>query len=589
LRTVAADIRRADALADERSCNLDDALSVRSYGTGILESTDGGDTISVTAVGTGAPGNTDFFQQSISKILALPDGTLYAALVPPQSRLPSIPDPRFGIYRSTDGGSIWNKVTNGNVDGNGNPSGIGASIVVTDLEWTLQNNQVTLFAAVGNIWGDPLNGVYKGVLQGNNVVWNLAPIPGLPLGKNLGRISLASDHQSLLYAAIVGPLGRATDPPPALVGVYRSANNGATWSNTNVPDFTDGQGYFNLAIGVSPDKRAYLGGLDDAYTKPPKYGLFELDPTGSAWRAVDGGTNGTWPHTDVHAFAFASNGTVYVGTDGGLFRYNPMPLEPAQAYLSGVTSSALAVGNFDGKNGTDIAVLDVGAPNPRVSILLNNGDGTFSDGGSYAVDALGAVATSMVVGDFNGDGKADIAVTNSTTNTVSILMNTGVGTPNNLFAPFVPYPTGRGPKAVVAADFDQQKGLDLAVVNSIDRTVSILLNNGDSTFAAPVPYFAGAQPTALAVGDFDGKNGPDLAITDSLSRQVRVLLNNGTGVFPTANNPPRYNVGTDPEGITVGDFDGKNGLDLALANQGSNNVSILLNNGNGTFPATATN
>ncbi len=100
-------------------------------------------------------------------------------------------------------------------------------------------------------------------------------------------------------------------------------------------------------------------------------------------------------------------------------------------------------------------------------------------------------------------------------------------------------------------------------------------------FANP-RYAAGIEPFLLAIGDLDGVNGPDLAVANASSDNVSVLLNQGDGTFATA---VAYTAGNGPVSVAIGDLDGVNGPDLAVANVSSDDVSVLLNQGDGTFAA----
>ena len=118
---------------------------------------------------------------------------------------------------------------------------------------------------------------------------------------------------------------------------------------------------------------------------------------------------------------------------------------------------------------------------------------------------------SVAVGDFNGDGKMDVAVTNSfnsSGNTVTILLGNGNGT----FQSRVDYPTGTFPQAVAVGDFNGDKKQDLAIANNSGNTVSVLLGNGDGTFQAHVDYMTGAGPVGVAIGDFNKDGKQDLAV-----------------------------------------------------------------------------
>jgi phospholipase C len=182
------------------------------------------------------------------------------------------------------------------------------------------------------------------------------------------------------------------------------------------------------------------------------------------------------------------------------------------------------------------------------------------------------------VADFNGDGKLDLAVANSVDNTVSILLGNGDGTFQNPSTVSV----GTGPGAGVVGDFNGNGNLGLAIANSGGENTSILLGNGDGTFtlkSTPVTV----SPAALAAGDLNGDGVLDLVAADAADSSLTVLMGNGDGTFDTVATPPP--VGTQPESVVLGDFTGNGKLDLAVANNGSNTVSILLGNGDGTFNA----
>ena len=149
--------------------------------------------------------------------------------------------------------------------------------------------------------------------------------------------------------------------------------------------------------------------------------------------------------------------------------------------------------------GTDISDLAIAVQNcpvfpscspGMVSIMLGNGDGTFQPRTSYAV---GRQPYSVALGDFNGDGKLDLAVANALDNSVSVLLGNGDGT----FQTQTTYATGSGPYVVVANDFNGDGKLDLAVVNYSDNTVSILLGNGDGTFQPQMTFATGQNPRWL--------------------------------------------------------------------------------------------
>jgi hypothetical protein len=139
----------------------------------------------------------------------------------------------------------------------------------------------------------------------------------------------------------------------------------------------------------------------------------------------------------------------------------------------------------------------------------------------------------------------------------------------------------RGPgsylSAIVKADFDGDGKLDVAVTNSIDNSVTILLGNGDGTFGAPTAIPFGNQPDAIIAADFSNDGKLDLAIANFADGTITLLLGNGDGTFTPASASP-YAVGpAGPYQLASADFNGDGKLDLAVTNlNGSGSVSILL-------------
>jgi hypothetical protein len=210
--------------------------------------------------------------------------------------------------------------------------------------------------------------------------------------------------------------------------------------------------------------------------------------------------------------------------------------------------------NHDGK--LDLAVADGqgtsgNTANVELTILLGNGDGTFTLGGHYASpqfpDGTNTAATSnpedVVVADVNNDGKPDV-IESDYDNTINVFLGNGDGT----FQAARSFDPGNYPRDVVAADVNGDGKIDLVVTNvginqggallSTDGeepgSVAVLLGNGDGTFQAPVTYSTSVYPGWTAVGDFNGDGHPDLAVTQVLDGySVKVMLN-----APTSNNQP---------------------------------------------------
>jgi hypothetical protein len=194
---------------------------------------------------------------------------------------------------------------------------------------------------------------------------------------------------------------------------------------------------------------------------------------------------------------------------------------------------------------------------------------------------VGTTPQGITTADFNGDGKLDLAVANSGSNTVSILLGNGDGTFTTKSTPAA----GSGSNWVVVGDFNEDGIPDLAVSNLNANTVSILLGHGDGTFTLKSSPATGLHPLSVTTGDFNGDGHLDLAVSNSGAATVTVLLGDGTGSFTTSSTPA---VGSAPQVIVAGDFNEDGILDLAVSNESSNTVSVLLGIGNGTFQSQAT-
>ncbi len=237
----------------------------------------------------------------------------------------------------------------------------------------------------------------------------------------------------------------------------------------------------------------------------------------------------------------------------------------------GNSPAGVAVGDFNGDGKLDLAVTDYGSN--TVSIFLGNGDGTFTLKSSPATCSG---PNAIAVGDFNGDGIPDLAVVCEGGNTVDIFLGNGDGT----FTLKSSVATGTSPDAIAVGDFNGDGKLDFVVVNDISRTAQIFLGNGNGTFTLKSSVATGTSPTSVAVGNFTGNGILDLAVTNFGSKTVSIFLGSGTGTF-TLNSSVA--TGTGPNAVVVGDFNGDGILDLAVANYGSNTVSIFLGNGAGGF------
>jgi trimeric autotransporter adhesin len=282
--------------------------------------------------------------------------------------------------------------------------------------------------------------------------------------------------------------------------------------------------------------------------------------------------------------------SVYLGKGDGTFA--PAPNSPFAAACS---CQYMVVGDFNGDGKADLVLQ--GANHLAITVLLGNGDGTFTQINQVITTPSPYGQAALTVGDFNGDGIPDLAQTVWTnvsflgggqySDYVVILLGNGDGT----FTPSatVQLAVSATPVSISAGDFNKDGILDLAVVNYRGNNVSILLGNGDGTFlqAPNSPISVGSYPESVSIADLNGDGVLDLAVANSnyitaVTGTVSVLVGNGDGTFTQASNSP-IGVGILPRFVTVGDFNGDGKGDLAVANTEGDTISILLGAGDGTF------
>jgi hypothetical protein len=294
-------------------------------------------------------------------------------------------------------------------------------------------------------------------------------------------------------------------------GTFKAANNLATNGNNQMmaaAAFVTGgpAGILTVSNSASPTNNAQLI-LSDGRGGEVVEAPFSL-PCGSASAVATADFNGDGNQDFLVACqeSGVSVVAVFLGNGNGTFRVPTL-------YPQDDTILAIGVGNFFGNGRADIAVLTAVTGSSDQHIVTtweNDGHGNFA--GEVSIAETGLNPVSMVAADFNGDGKDDLAIANSGDNTVTILRGAGNG---EFFNGAIPV-TGKTPSGIVVGDFNGDGIPDLAVSNSGDDTVTILLGKGDGTFTAVAsPPATGSTPSALAVGDFITGSGPGLAVANS--------------------------------------------------------------------------
>ncbi|MBU3062361.1 VCBS repeat-containing protein [Nocardia sp. NEAU-G5] len=331
------------------------------------------------------------------------------------------------------------------------------------------------------------------------------------------------------------------------------------------------------------------------------------------------------------AIAAASLAFVSVALCGGPASADVPPklVDPSVIKLAGnlpplaAVPAVLSVADLRHIGRSDVIVADYGAT-ATISVFLNNADGTFAPAKRYTT---GIQADYVGVGDFNHDGILDLAVTNMTSSTVSVLMGKGDGT----FKPAVDYPTGIGPGALALGDFRHTGNLDMVISNQeptlsvlrgnpdgtfqpaqsvsaegglgsgsadaadvygdgnlsflrgnyVNDTVQVYRGNRDGSFRPPVYYSTGAlTPWYGRFQDLRHNGKQDIIFSSLGSSAISVLLNNGDGTY---GQPRTYPTGLLPQCFEFADLRHIGRTDIVQANLGSNTITVYLGNGDGTF------
>jgi len=249
-----------------------------------------------------------------------------------------------------------------------------------------------------------------------------------------------------------------------------------------------------------------------------------------------------------------------------------------------VFPNSIAVGDFNHDGKLDLAVAPTNSSSgfgTEVLVLLGNGDGTFRPAIHYTV---GILPDSVAAADLNHDGNLDLVVANNQSNSVSVLLGRGDGT----FLPAVNYAVPQLPQFVAVADFNHDGNLDLITLHNKYLTVpclcvAVLLGNGDGTFQEPaIITTVTITPYAIGVGRFNAGENLDLVVAEEFggTNQVEILLGNGDGTFRAG---AIYPVGPSPAAVAVADFNGDHNLDFAVAENEGIGVGVFLGNGDGTF------
>ncbi|MDZ4810533.1 MAG: FG-GAP-like repeat-containing protein, partial [Bacteroidota bacterium] len=271
-----------------------------------------------------------------------------------------------------------------------------------------------------------------------------------------------------------------------------------------------------------------------------------------------------------------------IGNSVSVFRNTSTPgnisLDPKIDFTTGNNAATAAIGDIDGDGKPDLIVVNWSSY--TFSVLRNTSSvGLISF--APAIDfPTGTNPFGLSIGDLDADGKPDLAIANANSSTFSVYRN--ISTSGSiLFSPRVDFPTSGSSYDLTMGDLDGDGKPDLAVSNLNPNTVSVFRNTGTSgtiSFAPKVDLSTGAGPYAgVSINDLDGDGKPDLAVPNFGASSISLFKNTGTS--GTISFAPKIDFGSGnrPLGFDIGDLDGDGKPDLALSNLSDGSVSVLRN------------
>jgi hypothetical protein len=516
-----------------------------------------------TAIGTFSDGS----KQDISSDVTWASSNTAIATIRPQTGLAACQAPGTTQITATLGSVVSPAAT---LTGT---SATLQSIAVTPATSSIARNGTQQFTATGTFSDGSKQNVTTTATwsSSNGNLATIGPGSGLARGISAGSVQVKAAFGSVSSTAVSLTITSATlksiavTPATLSIAVDTSAQFTATgtYSDGSTQDVTS-----SVTWESSKDTVATIGASSGLATGAAA-GTTSITasqggggtPVGLAVGSLNSNTD-TVPDLLV-ASQVSNTVTVLLGNGNGTFT-NPAN---AVTYVVGNQPSAIAVGAFNSNNNSNLGFVVSNFADNSYSVFNGNADGTFTQvaGSPFALPSGQTGPVAITVNDFNGDGKADLAIVNETTKNVTVLEGNGDGT----FTPFPksPLAVGTFPVAIASGTLAGSTGPALAIANQSDNTLTVYLGNGDGTFvtSSQSPLATSSAPSGVVIGNLVGvgRSTGGIAVTNRDSGTVTVFLDLGSGLFTDALEPA---AGTNPGAIIAGSFTGNTYPDLVVTN-----------------------
>ncbi|MBD3334361.1 MAG: hypothetical protein GF355_02495, partial [Candidatus Eisenbacteria bacterium] len=294
---------------------------------------------------------------------------------------------------------------------------------------------------------------------------------------------------------------------------------------------------------------------DGSFGAPSSYNLAAADPLDLFGADLDG--DGDVDFAVAHNEPGSSHLSILENNGDGSFIL-------AHTYAPAILGQDVYGADFDLDGDTDLVMTDGWGSADNVHVLMNTGTGAFGPGQVYSA---GAHARQVVAADVEGDGDRDILVANASDASVTVLRNDGYGA----FSDLASYALASNISSIHANDLNGDGYVDLA--GGASSSIVVALNQGDGAFGEPAPYPVVGLAKTIVTGDFDGDGDIDVAAALSDEDQIWVGLNAGDGSLSGSIHP----LGDYPWGLQSADFDGDGDLDLAASHYNLNAAGLVWN------------